>query len=220
MLRCCVFVAFIGARAAAADPPESSRQADAAGAGSRASPSAAQGRRKSLLVTSPFAAAAVRAALSAARQADGWARLSSLEARAHSSALLPELVFRVTRNTDQSLRLSPTIDDPYNYSTVGGAGLWLEGRLIWHLDRLVFNTHELGIERLRLDHADRTGRLVSKVLATLFAWQRAALRARDPNADEEDRAQAELAEAEAAIMLDELTAGWFSRELARRRDNE
>lgn len=173
-----------------------------------------------LQVTPGFARAAVRAALAAAREREAWARLASLDARAHTSALLPELILRVARNTDESLRLSPTVDEPYNYSAAGGAGWWLEGRLIWHFDRLLFDTHELGIERLRMEAGDRTGRLVNKVLTTLFAWQRAIARADDPKAVDEDRERAELARAEAEIMLDELTGGWFRAELARRGMNE
>lgn len=213
----CLFLSSVSARSGA-EPPASPRAPDLPDAPARASPSTEAGPRR--LVTSAFAGAAVRAALSAAHAGEAWARISSLAARAHSSAILPEVVVRVARNTDESLHLSPTADDPYNYTAVGGAGWWLEGRLIWHLDRLVFNTHDLGIERLRVEHADRTGRIAAKVLETLFAWQRAALRAADGSAPDDERASAELDEAEAEIMLDELTGGWFGRELARRRANE
>lgn len=172
------------------------------------------------LVTPSFARAAVRVALSAAREGEAWARLSSLDARARSSSLLPDFTVRVARNTDASLRLSPTADDPYNYSSAGGIGWWVEGRLTWRLDRLVFDTHEVHIERIRMEHAERVGRFVSKVLATLFAWQRAAFRAEDPKATSEEQEQAELARAEAEILLDQLTGGWFGAELARRRATE
>jgi hypothetical protein len=176
--------------------------------------------KRRLFVTPHFARTAVRAALASARRSEAWTRLISLEARSHSSALLPELIFRGVRNTDQSLRFSPTVDEPNNYSAAGGAGWWFEARFIWHLDRLVFDTHELGIERLRTEHSDRTGKLVAKVLTTLFSWQRATLRAEDPKAAAEDQERAELDRAEAEILLDELTGGWFSAELARRPASE
>jgi len=181
-------------------------------------PTATPVERKPLLhvVTPGFAKVAVRAALASARRSDAWARLVSLETRSHTSALLPELIVRVVRNSDESLRLSPTLDTPYNYSSAGGAGWWFEGRLIWHFDRLVFDSHELGIERMRMEQGDRTGRLVTKVLATLFAWQRATVRAADSKVAAEDQERADFERAEAEIVLDELTGGWFSAELARR----
>jgi hypothetical protein len=58
------------------------------------------------------------------------------------------------------------------------------------------------------------------VLATLFDWQRAALKAEDPKALLEEQERAQLEGAEAEILLDQLTGGWFARELARRRANE
>jgi hypothetical protein len=171
-------------------------------------------------VTPGLARAAVRAALSAARQAEAWERLSSLETRARTSAWMPDLAFRVARNTDESLRLSPTIDEPYHYTAAGGVGWWIDARLSWHFDRLVFDTHELAVERLRVEHAERTGKLVSKVLATLFGWQRASLKAEDPKATPEEQERAELDRAEAEILLDQLTGGWFLHELARRHATE
>lgn len=116
--------------------------------------------------------------------------------------------------------MSPTIDEPYHYTAAGGVGWWLDARLTWHFDRLVFDTHELAVERLRLEHAERIGKLVGKVLTTLFGWQRATLKADDPKATPEEQERAELERVEAEILLDQLTDGWFVRELARRRANE
>jgi hypothetical protein len=133
---------------------------------------------------------------------------------------MPDLAVRVARNTDESLRLSPTLDEPYHYTAAGGVGWWIDTRLTWHFDRLVFDTHELPVERLRLEHAERTGKLVTKVLSTLFGWQRASLAAEDPKATPEEQERADLERAEAEILLDLLTGGWFVRELARRHANE
>jgi hypothetical protein len=167
-----------------------------------------------------LARASVKAALAAARHAEAWARLQSLETRARTSAWLPDLAFRVARNTDESLRLSPTIDEPYHYTAAGGVGWWIDARVTWHFDRVAFDPQELAVERLRLEQAEKTGKLVAKVLATLFDWQRASLKAKDPEALPEEVDRAELERAEAEILLDQLTGGWFVRELARRRANE
>jgi hypothetical protein len=208
------------AQPAPADPPQSTAPATAEPAVALGPPADEGAEKHPRLVTPRLARAAVRAALTASRQAEAWGRLSSLETRARTSAWMPDLALRVARNTDESLRLSPTIDEPYHYTSAGGVGWWIEARLTWHFDRLVFDTHELGVERLRLEHAERAGKLVTKVISTLFGWQRASLKAEDPTATPEEQERAELERAEAEILLDLLTGGWFVRELARRHTNE
>ena len=133
-----------------------------------------------------------------------------MAARARTAAVLPELFLRAARTTDDSLRLSPTIDDPYHYTSLGGAGLWIEGRLVWHFDRLVFDREEVAVERLRREHDDAMARLRGKVLEALFAWQRAVFRAEDPKANADELEQALLSISEQEATLDLLTAGWFT----------
>lgn len=162
------------------------------------------------LVTPRLARETVAAALRAAGSAAERARLTSMASRARTAALLPELFLRAARTTDDSLTLSPTVDDPYHYAALGGAGLWLEGRLIWHFDRLVFDRDEVAVERLRREHADAMARLRAKVLDALFAWQRAVFRAEDPKANADELEQATLSRAEQEAILDLLTAGWFT----------
>jgi len=209
------------ARPAFSDPPQPSEPAAPQAAGTPL-PSGRDSGAKRLpnLVTPSLARAAVRAALSAARQSEAWARLQSLETRARTSAWMPDLAVRVARNTDESLRLSPTIDEPYHYTAAGGVGWWIDTRLTWHFDRLVFDSQEIAVERLRLEHAEKTGKLVTRVLTTLFGWQRMMLKAEDPKATPEEQERAELERVEAEILLDQLTGGWFARELARRHMNE
>jgi hypothetical protein len=101
------------------------------------------------------------------------------------------------------------VDDPAHYSELGGAGVLLEARLIWHLDRLAFDRDELSVERLKVDRAEAAAKLSQRVLETLFAWQKASLVAEDPNALPEDRDAAALGKLEAEVTLDVLTAGWF-----------
>jgi hypothetical protein len=193
-------LALLASSAAHAEPPPS--------------PEAAPLSRVSLsrppLVTPRLARAAVAAALRAAGSAAERAHLASMAARARTAALLPELFLRAARTTDDSLTLSPTVDDPYHYAALGGAGLWLEARLIWHFDRLVFDRDEVSVERLRREQADAMARLRGRVLEALFAWQRAVFRAEDPKANADELEQAELSRAEQEAILDLLTAGWFT----------
>ena len=166
------------------------------------------------LVTPRLARETVAAALRAAGSAAVRAHLASMAARARSAAILPELFLRAARTTDDSLRLSPTLDDPYHYTALGGAGLWLEGRLVWHFDRLVFDREEVAVERLRREHDDAMARLRGRVLEALFAWQRAVFRAEDPKANADELEQALLSRAEQEATLDLLTAGWFTERTA------
>jgi hypothetical protein len=134
-----------------------------------------------------------------------------MAARTRSSAVLPELILRAARSTDQSLRLTPAVDDPSHYSEGGAAGLWLEARLIWHLDRLAFDRDEISVERLRNEREGVAAKLSGRVLSLLFAWERASLRANDDNVSPDERAEASLQKAESEVLLDVITAGWFAR---------
>jgi hypothetical protein len=162
------------------------------------------------LVTPTLARQAIAVALAAAGHPAVRRLLSSLAGRARSSAILPEVVLRAARSTNDALRLSPTVDDPYHYSESGGVGWWLEARLVWHLDRLVFDRDEIAVERLRAEREGDAAKLAKRVVDTLFDWQRAAFSADDPASSDEDRQAAALAEAEAEVVLDVLTDGWFT----------
>ena len=113
--------------------------------------------------------------------------------------MLPTLRLRAARTTDESLRLTPTIDDPYRYTQAGGTSLLFEARLDWKLDRLVFADEELGVERLLGDRENAAARLAERVLRLLVAWQRAQLRAADAGLEPEQRALAELEALEAEL---------------------
>jgi hypothetical protein len=137
-------------------------------------------------------------------------RLDGLVSRARAAAALPELRLRAARVTDESVRLSPTLDDPYRHTQAGGTNLLFEGRATWKLDRLLFADEELAVERLRGEQARARGALAERVLQALFSWQRAELAARSPKADADERAKSWLLALEAELTLDMLTGGWFS----------
>ena len=172
-----------------------------------------------LLVHRSLARGAVRAARRASARDAARERLDGLSTRARVSAALPELVLRAARSTDQTLKLSPTATDAavYDYTQTGGADLLFEARATWTLDRLVFADEELGVERLRLEHARSEAQLVDRVVALVFDWERARRVVASSEAEPEARLKAEVDELEAQALLDVLTDSWFSAEIERQR---
>ncbi len=162
-------------------------------------------------LTPRLARGAIRHALLEAGYLSMRSRLASLAARARSSAALPEVGLRTLHSSGQTLRLTPTSDDPYRYTQAGTSELALEARLTWHLDRLVFAGEEVPVERLQHQRDAAERRLIDYVLARLLTWQRGRARAADPNLDPDQRQTAALEALGAAVELDVLTGGWFSR---------
>jgi hypothetical protein len=152
----------------------------------------------------------VRAALAAAGFVEAGRRLASLSTRARTSATLPQLRLRGGRSRDESLRLTPTTADPYRFTQYGGWELFFEVQLTWKLDRLVFSTAELSVERLRRTRARAKAQLAERVLKLLFAWQRARTRQAAAALLPHERQLAALEQLEAEVMLDVFTGGWFT----------
>jgi hypothetical protein len=170
-----------------------------------------------LLVTSRLVREAVRVALRAAGHPGVRQKLEGMASRARAAGLAPEVWLRGARSTNDLLRMSPTVDDPYHYSATGGIGYAIEARLVWHLDRLVFDREEIAVERLRAEREGDAAKLTRAVVTTLFDWQRADLRLRDPTYAQDELNAALLERAEAQAILDLLTEGWFTEEIARLR---
>lgn len=177
----------------------------------------AAGSEVKIVLRPALARAAVRAALRAHGYPAARRRLSSMSSRARLSATLPEVRLKAARSNDESLRLTPTSSDPYRYTRAGGSTLWFEARLTWKLDRLVFADEELAVERLRQRRDKARLELVEHVLAALFAWQRALVKAADTSLLPNERTLAELDAIEAEATLDVLTGGWFSKRRGRAR---
>jgi hypothetical protein len=154
-----------------------------------------------------------RACVRAAWRAHGVDHLDMFDAmksRARASALLPDARFRVSQDWDQSYRLSPTNDDPFRLHETNGGGRKIEGTVTWKLGQLVFAHEEVAIERLRVQQSQLRSRIAGEVLKALFDWQRARMVRADPAADDMERWEATIREAEAMALLDVLTGGWFS----------
>jgi hypothetical protein len=165
--------------------------------------------RAAPVVTPKLARETVLRALAHAGFGRARARVQAMLSRARYSALLPDLRLRGARRTDETLRLTPTLDDPYRYTLAGGSDYSFEASLTWRFDRLLFDDAELSAERLLAQRAERMQALARQVLDELFAWQRARLARRDSAALPEERQRAALEELEARTRLFVMTGGWF-----------
>lgn len=174
----------------------------------REEPSKGQAVRKEIpyVLTPIYVREAVHAALSAQGIAAALGRLDSLASRARTSATLPEIRVRAGRDVDQSLRLTPTSDDPYRYSQTGGVTFVVDGSVTWRLGRLLFASEELSVERLRLAQARERQRVTIATMSELLSWQNAwrRLAADGFNVNAADDL------AETTVRLDLMTDGWFS----------
>jgi hypothetical protein len=163
-----------------------------------------------VVITMDVARACVRAAWRAVGLADD-AAIDAMAARARSSAALPELRLRAMRTIDESGRMTLSDADPYRYTETGGATNWLEARLTFRLDRLIFADDEVSLERVRLERSEIRARTAAKVMQTLFEWQRAYALALEPSLSSAEHFAAILRELEASAILDVMTDGYFGR---------
>lgn len=175
-------------------------------------PAAAKAPTRPELVDSAFARRLVRAALRVRGALRADDRLDGLASRSRASSALPELTLRAVRSTDESLRLSPSGTYVNDYTQTGGAGLLLEARATWKLDRLVFADEELRIEQLRVEREQASERVASTVLKLLFSWQRARAALLDPELTPDQQLKLEVEQLEAEAALDLSTDGLFSAE--------
>lgn len=163
------------------------------------------------MLTPALARDAVSAAWRFAHVAEDG-RFTALATRARTSALLPEVRFRVMRTTrDGSGADRSTTGSPY--SLYYADRTMLEGRVLFRLDRLVFAEDEVAIERLRADAVLERERIAHRVLEELGKWQRAQTDLSSSPPDSAERVEAALRVIEAESSLDVLTGGWFSRAL-------
>lgn len=112
-------------------------------------------------------------------------------------------------NGDQ-VRVDTYTDEQRGYDTVRST-LWLEARLTFRLDRLLYADDEPQLERLRADAHDSRAKIGAKVLEALFRWQRAFSDTRLSVPGSRDAFEAALRQAEAEAVLSVLTGGWFDR---------
>jgi hypothetical protein len=147
-------------------------------------------------------------------------RIDDLESRSRASAWLPETRARAVRLlTDTAHTTTLTSADGTSYYDAFGANLTLELRLTWRFDRLLYAGDEASLERVRLERQEARSRLAARTLEALFAWERAAVDARQAIPGSHEELEAVLRGSEATATLDVLTGGWFSEEERRRSES-
>jgi hypothetical protein len=167
-----------------------------------------------LLVTPVVARHAVTAAWKTSGLGVDDARIDAMIARSRASAALPETRLRVMKVFNDSSQIGVIPTDTSTYD-IAGANLYLEGRLTWRLDRLLYADDEPTLERTRLERQDARERVAAKVVDSLFQWQRALIAERGAVAGSKEAIDASLRLAEAEAALDILTGGWFGGWVAR-----
>lgn len=201
-------------------PPGSDAGADAPGT-EGAEPVSAPGAAES---PRPFLSAAelsrlAREAVAASLRASGAPlrseELERVASRARLSAALPELRVRGQRSDDESLRLTPSTEDPYRYSVSGGRDWLLEAQLTFRLSRLVFADEELAVERVRIERERTSARTAAHVVERVLRWHRALTLSRDAELSPEVRQKLALDALDAEVELDVLTGAWFGERTAR-----
>lgn len=131
----------------------------------------------------------------------GLSASPNLRRRARLAGLVPDVAVRTSRTW--------AWDDPWTGARPADDEIArrdaFDVRLVWRLDRLVFDRAELSLvaseraaARARLDVEDQ-------VTARYFRWRRAALDAEDTGG-----AREQLAAEEAFASLDALTGGWLA----------
>jgi hypothetical protein len=162
----------------------------------------------SRLVTLSIARRAVAAAWKTAGLGADDAIIDSMIARAKTSALLPEARVRAMRLVVDKSQVNAVPDTTGTYDALG-TNLWLELRLTWRFERLLYADDEPNLERMRLERHDARARVAARVLEALFLWQRAELRAGASVAGSQEATDALLQIVEAEATLEVLTGGWF-----------
>jgi len=164
------------------------------------------------LVSPSDARACVRAALHASGLDADEERMDALAARARASAWLPETRMRAMRLLDTTQQANTlTTTDGVNYYDTAGANVVLELRLTWRLDRVLYSGDEPTLERLRLEREQARSHVATRVIETLFAWQRALTDREQATVGSRQETEARLRAAEARTVLDVLTDGWFTQ---------
>jgi hypothetical protein len=167
-----------------------------------------------LLVTSVVARHAVTAAWKTSGLGVDDTRIDAMISRARASAALPETRLRAMKVIDDSSQIGVIPTDASTYD-IAGANLYLEARLTWRLDRLLYADDEPTLERTRLERQDARERVAGKVIDSLFQWQRALIAQRGAIAGSKEAIDASMRLGEAEAALDILTGGWFGGWVAR-----
>ncbi len=172
-------------------------------------PKSTESEPSRLRVTPQVARMAVAAALRVVGAENRVGMIASMTTRARWSGLIPSLSFHLARREVDQQRLDSG-ERGEKYGASRGDSTWVEGRLTWKFDRLVFADEESSFSHLRFQAVEERARISFRVLDALAAWERARYNegASKPNSSLHFDSMLRRAAAEA--ILDVLTSGWFS----------
>lgn len=137
-------------------------------------------------------------------------RLQQLARRARLSGLAPELRLRGVYGFDQTTSLEDAEAlIPGETTTRGGRDSLAEVRLTFHLERLLFGSQDLTIERQKLQSQAEKRKIEALSVDLFFDWKAADRRARDPDLFDEELMEAQVRAETALAHLHLLTKGWF-----------
>jgi hypothetical protein len=142
--------------------------------------------------------------------------LDGMAARARYSAVLPEARVRVLRHMTESTHGSSDAANDVPSYFADKDSLWLEARLAWRLDRLLFADEETAILRMRLERQQERARIAARVVEALGKFVRAEIDMSQSPPGTTDYIDAMMRSFEARAALDVMTGGWFSEKGAAR----
>ncbi|MGO8995967.1 MAG: hypothetical protein ACLQVI_21850 [Polyangiaceae bacterium] len=162
-----------------------------------------------LAIDAALARGAVRTAWRVSGIEVNDARIDSMIARSRLSAILPETRIRLMQVFQDGQNATSYVDEGGTLVNTSGTTTTLEARFTWRFDRLLFADDEPALERVRLEREEARGRIGTKVLELLLAWQRAVLDEADSDMGSKAEIEATLRRIQAELALDVLTGGWF-----------
>jgi hypothetical protein len=140
--------------------------------------------------------------------------LSDMARRSRVSGLVPELHLRAMRVQDTTARVDTRSDTAKASGTVG-EDLWLEARLSFRLDRLVYADEETGLHRLRLEVLQGKRLVTQRVIELLQKVLRAQADAEASVDGSPEGRDAQEQLTEHGLALDLLTDGFYSATVGR-----
>lgn len=163
----------------------------------------------------PGCGSVVQAALSAAGPPSKHVAKTG---RIRASALLPRLRFTVEKSFDYDKSLDQDDDGSISLAVDTDDDLEIRGYVEWDLSDLVFNPAETSAAGRRLEHARWRLDLASDVIEAYHERRELIVMRLLGILAPQDLVPAALRIEELTALLDALTGGWFSEELARRRE--
>jgi len=139
------------------------------------------------------------------------------ERRARLAALLPKIRFTVDKSFENDKSFDQGGDGDVSLAIDTDDDLELRGTVEWDLALLVYNPAESSLAARRLEEARWRLDLAMDVVSAYHERKTLLVLGRLGAIPEPEIVQAEMRIAELTALLDALTAGWFAKEIEKRR---